>query len=196
MKNKARRLLTLGLTSSLAAFAGIVHSAVSSYANGQFYSVPPDLQQSIPPNVLLNLSVETPMGGAAYNDHLASSAGCTGRPDGTTGTCFNPDNTYIGYFDPTKCYEYHGEADRFFDQVGWHAVSAGMDSKGADSYEPTGEGAPNGWPDSAFDGNVDTIWHTEWKRGCTTSAALDHHRPWRDIERDRRAALCAKIGRR
>ncbi|MFD2110780.1 hypothetical protein, partial [Thiorhodococcus fuscus] len=57
----------------------IGQAAVSGYANGQFYSVPPNLEQSIPPNVLLNLSVETPMGGAAYNDQKDTETGCTGR---------------------------------------------------------------------------------------------------------------------
>ncbi|MCF3111795.1 discoidin domain-containing protein [Niabella sp. CC-SYL272] len=35
----------------------------------------------------------------------------------------------------------------------------------ADSYEPNGEGPPNGWPISAIDGNVGTFWHTQWQGG-------------------------------
>ncbi|NEV65138.1 PilC/PilY family type IV pilus protein [Thiorhodococcus minor] len=162
MDNRASRFLSLCLTGAIAIASGGAHSAVSGYANGQFYSVPPDLQQSIPPNVLLNLSVETPMGGAAYNDYIGSSPGCGGRTESKIGTCFNPANTYIGYFDPTKCYQYQGVADRYFDQEEWEPVSTGMDSRGADSYEPDGEGARIGWPYAAFDGDLDTIWHTEW----------------------------------
>ncbi len=61
-------------------------------------------------NVLLNMSVETPMGGGAYNDAPGSIPGCTGRKNATgqsnIGTCYFPTFEYIGYFDPKKCYSY------------------------------------------------------------------------------------------
>ncbi len=73
------------------------------------------LVTSVDPNVLFNMSVETPMGGAAYNDQ-PDGASCTGRPlvdghndgniDDTVGICYFNTQTYLGYFDPNKCYTY------------------------------------------------------------------------------------------
>ncbi|NOT10421.1 MAG: hypothetical protein HOP23_01060 [Methylococcaceae bacterium] len=68
---------------------------------------------SIDPNVLFNMSIETPMGGAAYNDQ-PDGANCTstsspkGRINdgGTVGVCYSKTKTYLGYFDPNKCYIY------------------------------------------------------------------------------------------
>ncbi len=67
------------------------------------------------PAVLLNMSVETPMGGAAYADQTGNPTGCgiapytTPRPSyggGAVGICYIPATTYLGYFDPNKCYVY------------------------------------------------------------------------------------------
>ncbi len=62
-------------------------------------------------NVLFNMSIETPMGGGAYNDAPGSSPGCTGRKNipsvgNNLGSCYFPTFDYIGYFDPLKCYSY------------------------------------------------------------------------------------------
>ncbi|MDO5687138.1 MAG: PilC/PilY family type IV pilus protein [Neisseria sp.] len=51
---------------------------------------------SIAANVVLNLSVEFPTAGAAYSTEL-------------TFTENSMKNTYIGYFDPHKCYTYNGQ---------------------------------------------------------------------------------------
>ena len=42
-------------------------------------SVPLYLSAKVTPNVLIDLSVETPMGGAAYNDNTGIPTGCNGR---------------------------------------------------------------------------------------------------------------------
>jgi type IV pilus assembly protein PilY1 len=73
------------------------------------------LVTSVDPNVLFNMSVETPMGGAAYNDQ-PDGGSCAGRPqvdghnDGnvndTVGICYFNNQEYLGYFDPNKCYTY------------------------------------------------------------------------------------------
>ncbi len=60
-------------------------------------------------NVLLNMSIETPMGGAAYNDAAASVPGCAGRRSDGRGICYFPSFEYVGYFDPKKCYEYSSD---------------------------------------------------------------------------------------
>lgn len=83
---------------------------------GAVANTPLYLTANAPPNVLINLSVESPMGGAAYNDQNDTGSGgtCNGRVsynDGAGnytdyGGCYRPASTYIGYFDPNKCYTY------------------------------------------------------------------------------------------
>lgn len=77
--------------------------------------IPLFLDNSVVPNVLLNMSVETPMGGAAYADQSGNPTGCgtgtyaTPRPSvggGAVGVCYIPTQKYLGYFDPDKCYTY------------------------------------------------------------------------------------------
>lgn len=65
------------------------------------------LTASVDPNILFNMSIETPMGGAAYNDQ-PDGASCAGRVNdgGTVGVCYFKTQTYLGYFDPNKCYVY------------------------------------------------------------------------------------------
>jgi len=73
-------------------------------------SVPLYLSSKVDPNVLIDMSVETPMGGAAYNDNIGIPTGCTGRQtvggNANIGTCYFPTTTYLGYFGPNKCYTY------------------------------------------------------------------------------------------
>jgi type IV pilus assembly protein PilY1 len=90
----------------------LVAGAVFGSANGAtlaLQDVPLYLLSRADPNVLINMSVETPMGGAAYTDHVGVPASCTGRTtvDGkSVGTCYSPLYEYIGYFNPNKCYAY------------------------------------------------------------------------------------------
>ena len=70
---------------------------------------PLHLTAAVDPNVLLNMSVEVPMGGAAYNDQvgtLTNGASCGGRSS-NAGTCYFSTEEYLGYFDPNKCYSYN-----------------------------------------------------------------------------------------
>lgn len=95
-------------------------------------AAPPDISQdpltlitSVDPNILINLSVETPMGGAAYNDqnNIAEGGSCTGRDDvdvngdsigdGTVGVCYDKAVEYVGYFNPNRCYTY-SPSDGYF----------------------------------------------------------------------------------
>ncbi|MBF0190701.1 MAG: hypothetical protein HQL99_06060 [Magnetococcales bacterium] len=75
--------------------------------NADFAALPPTLPTLVDPNVMLNLSIETPMQGAAYNDQ-PNGAACAGRINdgGTVGVCYTHASEYIGYFDPDKCYSY------------------------------------------------------------------------------------------
>ncbi len=77
-------------------------------SNADYTALPPTMPAMVDPNVMLNLSVETPMQGAAYNDQ-PDGATCSGRISdggGTVGICYSHANEYIGYFDPAKCYTY------------------------------------------------------------------------------------------
>ncbi len=84
-------------------------------------TVPLYLTARADPNVLINMSVETPMGGAAYNDNVGIPTGCAGRQNNVLGdsaadnigTCYFPATTYLGYFDPNKCYGYDTANGRF-----------------------------------------------------------------------------------
>lgn len=86
---------------------GSVQAATLSLADSPLY-----LTNRADPNVLIDLSIESPMVGAAYNDQsdTASGGSCTGRPatEGgyNIGTCYFNTKTYLGYFDPLKCYTY------------------------------------------------------------------------------------------
>ena len=90
----------------------LVAGAVFSSANGAalgLQDVPLYLLSRADPNVLLNMSVETPMGGAAYTDQVSVPTGCAGRSSvsgQTVGTCYFPAYRYIGYFNPDMCYAY------------------------------------------------------------------------------------------
>lgn len=98
-----KRVITIGIAASL--------SVLSSHAAQlDLYQTPLFLSSQVDPNVLINMSVETPMGGAAYNDQSGIPAGCGGRQsvsgDSDIGTCYQATTEYLGYFDANKCYVY------------------------------------------------------------------------------------------
>ncbi len=81
-------------------------------------NVPLFITSNVDPNVLLNMSVEGPMGGAAYNDEAESvpdsfGSQCAGRK-GRVGVCYFPNREYLGYFNPKRCYKY--KWDKFIPQ--------------------------------------------------------------------------------
>lgn len=106
-----RTLLLKAAYTGLAALT-FISSAHAAPLNLQ--EVPLYLLSRANPNVLLNMSVEGPMGGAAYNDNVGTPIGCAGRinnvlGDATAddiGSCYFPATVYLGYFDPNKCYAY------------------------------------------------------------------------------------------
>lgn len=73
------------------------------------------LMNRVNPNVLFDMSIESPMVGAAYNDQPDGS--CTGRPANESGyaigTCYFKTEKYLGYFDSSKCYSYDTANNRF-----------------------------------------------------------------------------------
>ncbi|MEH6469634.1 MAG: PilC/PilY family type IV pilus protein [Halopseudomonas sp.] len=99
---------------------GLYSALVANLAfSGTISQVPLHVSTTAASNVLINMSVETPMGGAAYNDQpgtLAGGAACSGRVTkggGDVGTCYIPAEVYLGYFNPNKCYSYNTSSNRF-----------------------------------------------------------------------------------
>jgi len=91
---------------------------------------PPTITTSVPPNVMIMLSIETPMQGTAHPPIT-----CTGDPRTSysctfascsyvvswrrVDNCYNNTKTYYGYFDPNKCYRYVGAgSDGRFEPIG------------------------------------------------------------------------------
>ncbi len=102
------------LAIGMALLLGIVTTPPVSAAALQLSDVPLFTDLGVDPNILFNLSVEVPMGGAAYNDQAGTPAACSGRANNVggdddadnIGTCYFDNVEYLGYFDPWKCYDY------------------------------------------------------------------------------------------
>jgi Tfp pilus tip-associated adhesin PilY1 len=92
--------------------------AASSTTLNNFCATPAFIPGIVPPNVMIMLSVETPMQGTAYPDLT-----CTGSAASTSYSCtsnatssssryitsnYSNSTTYTGYFDSSKCYTYSG----------------------------------------------------------------------------------------
>ena len=102
----------------------VVKAAMNDYC-----SIPPFVSISVPPNVMIMLSIETPMQGAMYPDITCTGDpatddppyGCSPSSCRTTSSgrhisrnrspnyCYNNSTEYIGYFNPLKCYTYDGD---------------------------------------------------------------------------------------
>src|SRR5262249_43954029 len=91
------------------ALAALLLIGSAHAANLDLQDVPLYLLSRADPNVLLEMSVETPMGGAAYNDQVGTPATCAGRvtvSGNEVGRCYFPATLYLGYFNPYRCYTY------------------------------------------------------------------------------------------
>jgi type IV pilus assembly protein PilY1 len=95
---KRARLIDLLMAGFIGLFA---HSAGS--APLAISDIPLFLSNRVDPNVLFDMSIESPMGGAAYSG-----------PNGATN--YVATTTFFGYFDPNKCYTY--SASNRFEPVG------------------------------------------------------------------------------
>lgn len=85
--------------------SGILFAAVSS---SDFSVTPPNISDAADPFVMISLSVELTQQAEAYTDGAQTLVGgtiCPGHLSGV-GICYTKDETYLGYFDPLKCYEY------------------------------------------------------------------------------------------
>ncbi len=109
--SKAKQILLGDMQARFLNFVS-VFSICLFLASGTAYSAidladdPLFLKTGAGANVLLNMSVETPMGGAAYNDAAGSVPNCNGRRGDGRGICYFTNYDYIGLFDSEKCYSY------------------------------------------------------------------------------------------
>ncbi len=94
----------------------VLFLAAPPAAQAAISDIPLFISSRVDPNVLLNMSVETPMGGAAYNDEAESQPDefgnqCAGRKSVSydwrgLGVCYFKEREYQGYFNPNRCYKY------------------------------------------------------------------------------------------
>lgn len=87
-----------------------------------YCSIPPFVSTAVPPNVMIMLSIETPMQGAMHPDQTCTGDpvtdvppyGCSPSSCRTTSggrhvsNCYDNSRDYNGYFNPQKCYIYTG----------------------------------------------------------------------------------------
>ncbi len=114
MKKHIQLLLPLCLLWSYTLFYSATAAFAANAAN--YNAIPPFVTTGASPNVLLELSIETPMQGAAYNDQPVTGT-CAGRvSDGGTdvGRCYFTDQDYLGIFDPKKEYKYDSANGNFY----------------------------------------------------------------------------------
>lgn len=115
-----KHVLKLYLSPYLLCFILSVSVSISCAETAEDYnSVPAFVTRGADSNVLLSLSVESSMQGAAYNDQPSdnnndgdtSDVGeCSGRvlDYRLTGNCYFPSQKYLGLFDSNKAYDYRG----------------------------------------------------------------------------------------
>ena len=94
-------------TAAFLFLTGEVHAQITPLAD-----TPVRATSKVPANVMLALSVEWPTGVVqAYNDE--SNSICPGRDGSSDSVCYVASKTYIGYFDPFKCYTYDTTSNYF-----------------------------------------------------------------------------------
>lgn len=108
----------------LALFITLLSLVILSGARGavmnDYCSIPPFVSTAVPPNVMIMLSIETPMQGAMHPDQTCTGDPATDSPPygcspsacrNVSGgrhisNCYDNSRDYTGYFNPNKCYTY------------------------------------------------------------------------------------------
>lgn len=164
-------ILACAWTLAVPAQAALAPSGSTAIAS-DYAASPPQVVQGADPFVMINLSVELTQQAEAFTDGpqiYANGTVCPNRVSGN-GVCYTNAETYIGYFDPAKCYTYVTSAsnsNRVQDPRGPygpnHPTTSTID---ADFFRPTGA-ATNHQCSSGFSGN-----YMNW----ATMTALDEFR--------------------
>ncbi|MEJ2755208.1 MAG: hypothetical protein P8104_05080, partial [Gammaproteobacteria bacterium] len=83
-------------------------------ATADLAQIPLFLKNTYDPNILLNISVESPVSAAGYNDFKQGTL-CGGKEETeTVGVCYDKEQPYLGYFDSNKCYAYTSDLGGYF----------------------------------------------------------------------------------
>lgn len=110
-----RRGIMKHIVCALLVAAGFVLSQQQAFAvvnsMADYRSIPPFINQSVPPLVMLTMSKDHRLFYKAYNDIMDLDA------DGTIETTYKDTIDYYGYFDPKKCYAYVAGNNRFEPQA-------------------------------------------------------------------------------
>ena len=155
-------IILFGLFSSLSSMAS------GGYTASQFSATPPLITDGTDPFVMINLSVELTQQAEAYTDGaqtLLGGTSCSGRYSAygrTVGICYSKEETYLGYFDSNKCYEYVTTLNLHSEQV----ATGPSDSANPSYFKPVGK-ATNHECSDKFSGNF-----MNW----ATMTALDEFR--------------------
>ena len=100
------------VAAGMAAIICLLGSGGAGAAATPLSDTPVRTTSKVPANVMLALSVEWPTGVVqAYNDEVTGL--CPGRDGSSDSVCYVASKTYIGYFDPFKCYNYDTTANYF-----------------------------------------------------------------------------------
>ncbi|MCY7387777.1 MAG: hypothetical protein LH481_06900 [Burkholderiales bacterium] len=95
---------------------------------------------AVPANVMLALSVEWPTGVVqAHNDEAITP--CPGRDAVNDSFCYFSNKTYIGYFDPYKCYTYNAGVNYF--EMSGYTSGASAATPGAGDHTCTAKWSGN-----------------------------------------------------
>src|SRR5688500_5118078 len=125
MKSPNTSLLKKAIASWLAAWTALsplgnaAHAATTALSDAPIFAT-----KLVPPNLLLDLSVDWPSCVvAAYNDNADTTANyeCPGRHStggDSIGVCYFESRKYVGIFDHEKCYTYDS-AGKYFTPVAY-----------------------------------------------------------------------------
>jgi type IV pilus assembly protein PilY1 len=126
----------------LTAIAGLSYAGLTPLADQ-----PVRTSSAVPANVMLALSVEWPTGNVqAYND--AGGVPCPGRDSNNDSVCYFATKTYLGYFDPFKCYTYNTGANYFVPAAYTSGASAASPTSGDHSCSNQWSGNYLNWATS------------------------------------------------
>ncbi len=108
MVHDMNSLLKRCLLPCLTLCLGVNVQLAMAVTSADFAGVPPTLGDSSDPFVMINLSVELTQQAEAYTDGQQTYVGGTYCPGhvSSRGVCYFDTETYLGYFDPLKCYVY------------------------------------------------------------------------------------------
>ena len=110
----------------LVAMVGTVgHHTATAQTMDNYSAYPPFINKAVPPAVLLMMTKDHRLFLKGYNDIVDLDG------DGTVDTTYKDSISYVGYFDPNKCYDYSSPSDNTFASAGrFNPSAAGTGTNG------------------------------------------------------------------